>query len=91
MINWKNISLAVDFYKNRGYSYIEVPWIVSKEAINVTLPKDHYSLYTKYGDLVGSAEQSFIQLLMYKMIFAGKYVAVSSCFRDDDLDEFHSR
>jgi hypothetical protein len=91
VINYKNVASAIDFYKNRGYTYIEVPWLVLQEAINVTLPENHYSLSTKYGELIGSAEQSFIQLLIDKKIHAGKYVAATPCFRDDEIDEFHSR
>jgi len=91
MINYKNVATAIDFYINRGYTYIEVPWLVSQLAINVTLPKNHNSISTKYGELVGSAEQSFIQLFLDKKLFAGKYVTASPCFRDDEIDEFHSR
>lgn len=91
MINYKNVAAAIDFYKNRGYTYIEVPWLVSNAAVNITLPKKHYSISTKYGELIGSAEQSFIQLLLDKKLFSGKYVTASPCFRDDEIDEFHSR
>lgn len=91
MINYKNVALAIDFYKERGYKYIEVPWLVSQEAINVTLPTEHNSISTRFGELAGSAEQSFIQLLLNDELTTGKYVTASPCFRDDKLDFWHSR
>lgn len=91
MINYKNIALAIDFYKNRGYTYMEVPWLVSEAAIKITLPKNNHSLSTGYGELIGSAEQSFIDLMIAGELLPGKYVAATPCFRDDIIDGLHSR
>jgi predicted aldo/keto reductase-like oxidoreductase len=35
-INYKYISDAVDHYVNNGYNYIEVPWYVTEDVMNVT-------------------------------------------------------
>ncbi len=91
-IRWDYISTAVDYYKNNGFKYIEVPWFVSENVINVTLPIDKKPIITQYGPLVGSAEQSFIQLMIdNKLDKYEKYVAVTPCFRDDIVDKYHQK
>jgi hypothetical protein len=41
--------------------------------------------------LVGSAEQSFIQMMLDGDLKPGCYMAVTPCWRDDELDELHQR
>lgn len=91
MINWNNISLAIEHYKSCGFANIDVPWIVSREAIEATLPENKLPVSCQFGDLVGSAEQSFIQLMLDNCIIPGKYVTASPCFRDDEVDYLHSK
>jgi hypothetical protein len=66
-VDYLKLVRALDFYASRGFVRAEVPWLVSKEAMRVTLPKfvDIGSV-PRLGDgmLVGSAEQSFIECLM---------------------------
>lgn len=89
-INWSFISRARDFYVGAGFEYIEVPWIVSRASIETTLPPGRRGFTTEIGGLVGSAEQSFIELMRSKRIEQRKlYVAITPCFRDDDVDELH--
>lgn len=90
-IRWDFISQAINYYKNNGFKYIEVPWIVSEKALKVTLPSDKTGLITQFGSLVGSAEQSFIQLIMNNKLNEGKYIAASPCFRDVIEDKWHSK
>lgn len=90
-INWSIIPKALDFYEKLGYSYVEVPWIVSGEAINVTLPPDRTGLRTQDGPLVGSAEQSFLHMALNGDLLSGRHVACSPCFRDDEEDDLHQR
>lgn len=91
-IRWDLIARALDVYTSRfDYRYIEVPWIVSDEAVGVTLPPGRSGLRCEDGPLVGSAEQSFIQLMFDGTLKPGRYVAASPCFRDDDVDELHGR
>lgn len=88
-INYSLISKAINFYEDLGFQYLEVPWIVSDKAVNVTLPKERKGNRCKTGMLVGSAEQSFIQLMIENQIKPGCYVAASPCFRDDEVDLLH--
>jgi hypothetical protein len=74
------IAKSIDYYKSIGYKYVEVPWVVSDEAICTTLNK---SSYDEKNRVVGSAEQSFIQLMIDKDIKPGSYVACTPCFRDE--------
>ena len=57
----------------------------------MTLPVDVIPLRTDDGILVGSAEQSFIHLLLNGTSLNGKYVAVTPCFRPDAIDKIHQR
>lgn len=90
-IRYDLIAKAIDFYEGKGFKYVEVPWIVGRDAINVTLPDGKVPLETQDGTLVGSAEQAFIQLAMDDAIKPGRYVAASPCFRDDVPDRLHQR
>lgn len=84
-INWKLISSAIDFYQSRGFTYLEVPWIVAPTSTDVTTPPGKRALSTDIGNLVGSAEQSFIELMRTENL-TGCYVAASPCFRDEKSD-----
>lgn len=100
-IDWGRIARALAFYQARGYKKIEVPWLVEPRYREITYP--HVNAFqTSKGDLVGSAEQSFLQLAFEDKIqikdyhwnkgveAAGRYVAVTPCFRDHQPeDELH--
>lgn len=91
MIDWWLIGEAVSHYTAAGLKYIEAPWFVSDAAVMVTMPPGRKGHRTQDGPLVGSAEQSFIQLMMNGTLPPGKYVAATPCFRDDEVDELHHR
>lgn len=97
---WEYISQSINLYQNAGYEYIDVPWIVTRDALAVTLPpyKTGFSIFetmrlnSEANCLVGSAEQSFIDMMISghpAMRAGGRYVAASPCFRDDAPDELH--
>jgi len=89
LIDYGILAQALSFYQARGYQYREVPWVVSPEATNVTLPADRVATSVSYGDLVGSAEQSFIEL-MIRGEKLSKHCAITPCFRDEaQYDELH--
>lgn len=90
-IRWDLLSQSLDWYRSKGYQYIEVPWVVQEKAIQVTMPGDRKALETRDGYLVGSAEQSFIQMMQDNQLAPGRYVACSPCFRDEVEDETHQR
>lgn len=88
MINYQIIYDAVEHYKRLGYNYIEVPWLVSKESLDVTRPPEARYFSTFKGELVASGEQSFIEIR--KDLCPGrKYQCVTPCFRDEKCDELH--
>lgn len=91
-IDYRLIDEAQRFYAERGWQYIDVPWIVDQESVFFTVPDNSrvHSLDEYWGNaaLVGSAEQSFIQLMENsiddpKNWFSGKYQTVTPCFRDE--------
>lgn len=95
-INWEYIGKALSFYKSLGYKYLEAPWVVSDEAIALTLPFGRkgtscYQGSRRLGTLVASAEQSFIELMLRNVHLAGAYVAATPCFRDDSEDILHQK
>lgn len=90
-IRWDFISHAITYYSGLGYRYVEAPWIVTSEAVNVTLPPGRTAYTTMGGVLVGSAEQSFIHMALNGMLGEGDYVAATPCFRDDAVDQLHQQ
>lgn len=101
-INWARIGRAIEYYKSKNYQYIEVPWVVEQKYREITYPFQ-IAFTTKYGDLVGSAEQSFLamhfELLRDKTKWSPftclpgksqKFVACTPCFRDHQPeDNYH--
>ncbi len=89
LLDYRFIADAQDFYIEKNYEPISIPWVVGIEAYTSTLPDrvEHYA--TLGGFLVGSAEQSFIQLLIQGEKL-GRIQAASPCFRSEDHDELHS-
>lgn len=100
--DWARIGRAIEFYKAKGYQYIEVPWIVDQKYREITYPFQ-IAFTTKGGDLVGSAEQSFLAL-HFEMLQSEnkwspfmnlpgksqKFVACTPCFRDHQPeDKYH--
>lgn len=83
-INWNNLTKALEYYTSRGYEYIEVPWIVPSDITKITFDRpEDYSFKTAYGDLVGSAEQSFLFLNHINKLPKGQFCALTPCFRSE--------
>lgn len=90
-IDYGLIAQAISFYKKNGFKYIEVPWITPKEYNEITFPGP-FPFTTKYGVLIGSAEQALIYLAsLNKLDLNRPYVAISPCFRDDSVDATHQK
>ncbi len=97
---WARIADAMQFYNDLGYTTIDVPWIVHREASAATFvphegfptpghfPYDqirHSKTCSEPSDLVGSAEQGFVQLITEGKIDPSvPYVACTPCFRLGD-------
>lgn len=104
MIDYELVGEAINWYQyqfqhvNGGFKYVEAPWLIESEAMLVTLPKDKYGICTTYCNedtkqakyLPGSAEQSFIQMMLDNTLPNGQYCAAGPCFRDEVEDELHS-
>lgn len=92
-VNWEYLAKAVDFYKTKGYQYVEVPWMVPMSTIMITCPYEDLAFQligANRDGLVGSAEQSFMHLSITGQLPKGKYVACSPCFRrEPNIDFLH--
>ena len=86
---YKNISDSIKYYKSKGFTYIEAPWTVEKEVSAITKPKEKNDFFVKDKVLVGSGEQSFLQMIKNNHLKLGAYVCVTPCFRDEEEDETH--
>jgi hypothetical protein len=91
MIDYSKLSASIEFYRRHGFLNIEIPWVASNEIISLTLPNGHTAITSGVGTLVGSAEQSFLQLIKDGNLPPGQYVSCSPCFRDDPIDEIHQQ
>lgn len=88
-IDYRKLADALEYYTKQGYSYKEVPWAVSPEATQATIPAHKTSIHCRFGDLVGSAEQGFIELLKRGEMLQ-KHCAITPCFREEEAyDELH--
>lgn len=93
MINYQNLADSVEFYKNRGYVPIEVPWTVSEYVDNITKPADriHYQLKHNNKCLIASGEQGFLYLYLKDYLPLGKFQTITPCFRDEPYDLYHEK
>lgn len=96
-INYQTVSRAISAYSTRGYKYVDTPWMVSGNALTVTLPPGRHGFAVSHpereprsNNLVGSAEQGFIQLMLNGEIEPGSWCSAGPCFRDEpEVDEMH--
>lgn len=93
MINYQLIADAIEHYKKQGFSYIEVPWLVSEPIDSITRPKDIEPLHVgrKHKNLIASGEQGFLYLMVKGFLPDGKYQTVTPCFRDEHYDLVHNK
>lgn len=91
IIDYNLLSKALKYFSKKGFKQIEVPWRVSKEAINYTFNNnDSFKSDDKF--LIGSAEQGFLELqLQGKLTSSGQYMSVSPCFRNETEDYYHQQ
>jgi len=90
MIDYIKIAESVKFYESIGFEYIDVPWAVDLNWINVTIPEHRkaFKLDDKY--LIGSGEQALIELVASGL--SGRYCCVTPCFRDEQIiDNLHKK
>lgn len=88
MINYSRIGEALGYYEKLcKYKLIEVPWLVSKEAIDVTKPPALRYFDTFAGHLVGSGEQSLLEIRS-RLTPNQRYVCATPCFRDEPEEDY---
>lgn len=82
-IHWQFLTDTLAHYQSQGYAYIEAPWLVPTAVIDITAPRLNEVFNTAEGYLVGSAEQGFLHLMQQGELPAGRYCALTPCFREE--------
>jgi len=91
---------AREYYEEKGFKYVDVPWAVSCGAIMMTRPPHingepfHFDAGGNKLYPVASAEQSFLDMQLTATTqgkpITGSYCAITPCFRNEPkLDELH--
>ena len=89
-IDYNLLNKALKYFSKKGFNQIEVPWRVSREAINGTFDsKDSFKSKDKF--LIGSAEQGFLELHLQNKLRGTQFMSVSPCFRNESEDYFHQQ
>lgn len=95
-IDYKILADACSFYTNREYNQVECPWIADERFMIMTSPTKDVGFAFGLNDnkryMICSAEQGLVQMACNNLLKTGmKYFSVSPCFRDELLDETHSK
>lgn len=81
---------AMNYYEKIGYKPIRVPMLVDKDILDLTMPSGRKGVKHEKQYYVGSAEQSFYQLIKDGACPDGNYMMITPCQRDEKiLDENH--
>lgn len=89
IIDTELLMKAMSFYQGLGYKPIPAPMLVDKDIVELTLPKGNEAREHLGKYYVGSAEQSFYQLIKNGMKPDGSYMMITPCERDEVEDELH--
>jgi hypothetical protein len=90
--NWGRLSRALEFYASKGFLRVELDWSAPKEICSITCPDDRRMFAFDDECLVGSAEQAFMHAQNMGTLPAGRYVALTPCFRREPVvSETHLR
>ena len=94
MVNYGLLAEAQKYYQEKGYNYIEVPWMVSARCDEVTKPADCQEMKIEYNGkhLIASGEQGFLYLRMKGYIpDNAKLQTITPCFRNEPQDNTHQK
>lgn len=80
---------AMSYYESVGYKPVTAPMLVDEDIVNITLPKSKQARKHLDKYYVGSAEQSFYQLMKDGLEPDGEYMMITPCERDEVEDENH--
>ncbi len=86
-IEFELLNNASQYFENKGFKYLDVPWVVSQEALKITCPD---SSEPESSGFVASGEQSFLELALQKKLRQGKFHCITPCCRfQDKIDKWH--
>lgn len=88
-IDCKLLLDAMNYYESLGYKPIKAPMLVDRDSLEITLPADVHPKRHMSKYYVGSAEQSFYQLLKEGLNPEGSYMLITPCERDDIESDSH--
>ena len=89
-VDYNLLNKALKYFSKRGFKQVEVPWRVSKEAIEGTFnSRESFKSDDKF--LIGSAEQGFLELYLQNKLTSNQLMSVSPCFRNELEDYFHQQ
>lgn len=86
-MNTEYITRALTFYAEQGYTPVEVPILVDIDVSAVTKPESARDFSHGTKVYVGSAEQSFLQLIKEGTLPEGTLMALTPCMRDEDYSD----
>jgi hypothetical protein len=90
-INWRRLMSAMVFYNVEGFKYIDLDWTIPSNISEITKPEISKDVFIDGKALVGSAEQSFLDMFINRNLEKGRYCGITPCFRDDIVDEIHNK
>lgn len=89
-INFERLLDARSFFERNGYTYVESPWVVAAEVMNITRPTSVTAI--KKDSFVASGEQSLLQMIADRQLTEGLWQTLTPCYRrldGDRNDEIH--
>lgn len=89
LIDTKLLIDAMAYYESIGYKPVASPMLVDKDVVELTLPKGNMAREHLGKYYVGSAEQSFYQIIKDGFNPVGSYMLITPCERDEIIDETH--
>lgn len=93
MIDYNLISASINYYEDKGFKRVEVPWMVTEAVDSITRPDNiqPFIVEAKNKNLIASGEQGFLYLYLKRYLPKGKFQTVTPCFRNDPFDFTHSK
>lgn len=97
VIDWHLLGKATQFFTHSGFLQKETPYALPELYHSYTKPHDNSSFILNQGmfsaephELVGSAEQGFIYLILNHLALENdRLFSVTPCFRCDNYDLLH--
>ena len=85
MIDYAKIADGVAQYREHGYVYRDVPWLLDKQSVQLAAPEGARQFETFMGCLPASGEQSFYHQMVLGLLAKGRRQTVTPCFRDEPI------